>query len=133
MGNERTGSHCFSMLVFKKSALCGWYLIAVLSVMFAFGCNDASDSEPRAHVDDLRYRLLPGDARILTGTFVNDSEETIEVAQIDVSLFDDDNRRISSMMILVQGVLPGESKDFREPVVTKLNIHGARVRSILIP
>ena len=96
-------------------------------------CSTSKISEPRAHVEDLSYRLLPGDARILSGRFINDSEKTIDVAQIDVSLFDSDNRRISSMMVLIQNVGPGEAQEFREAVTTKLDVQGARVRSILIP
>lgn len=85
------------------------------------------------HVEDLRYRLLPGGARILTGSLVNDGPSTVDVAQIEVSLFDEDNRRISSMFVVLHEIGPNQSKEFREAVDVKLDVHGARVRGIIIP
>ena len=105
--------------------------ILVLIAASSSACSEG-DGESQAHVEDLRYRLLPGDARIITGTFVNDSDESIGAAQIEVSLFDEDNRRISTMQILVQDIAPGSSKEFREPVDSRLNVQGARVRRILV-
>ena len=97
------------------------------------GCAKESPKGENVYVENLRYRLLPGGARILTGSLVNDGIALLEVAQIDVSLFDEDNRRTSSMFVVVKNVEAKESKEFREAVDVSLNVHGARVRGIIIP
>ena len=82
-------------------------------------------------VEDFGYSLLPGGGRVLTGTFVNATGAEIRNAQVQVSLFDGDNRLASTMHIPVQNIGPGERKPFREPLDTDLDIRSARVRSIL--
>lgn len=64
---------------------------------------------------------------------MNGSEDAVSVIQIDVSLFDDDNRRISSMFVTVQNIEARGQKKFREAVDVDLNINGARVRGIIVP
>lgn len=108
------------------------WLIGVLLLTHP-GCTDDRQTRSQITVQDLRYRLLPGGARILTGTVVNGSEDAVSVIQIDVSLFDDDNRRISSMFVTVQNIEARGQKKFREAVDVDLNINGARVRGIIVP
>lgn len=96
-------------------------------------CGGEEKSRDVVHVEDLRYRRLPGGARILTGILVNEGEETLAVAQIEVSLFDSDNRRISSMFIVVHDIAAGGRRDFREAVDSDLDVQGARVRNIILP
>ena len=62
---------------------------------------------------------------------VNESGAPIRNAQIQVSLFDADNRRAATMRIAVQDIEAGGRKPFREPVDTDLDVRSARVRSIL--
>lgn len=83
-------------------------------------------------VEDVKYTLLPGGARIVTGTLFNPSEAPVKGAQIQISLFDGNNIKVSSMNITVQDVSPGERKSFRQPVDTDLDIQGAKVRSVLV-
>ncbi|GMQ81154.1 MAG: hypothetical protein BMS9Abin05_0585 [Rhodothermia bacterium] len=97
------------------------------------GCTEKVQIRSQINVQDLRYRLLPGGARIITGTVVNDGDDPVSVVQIDVSLFDEDNRRISSMFVVVQNIEARGQKNFRESVDVDLLIHGARVRSIIVP
>ncbi len=97
------------------------------------GCSEKESARNQVHVQDLRYRLLPGGARIITGKLVNDGEKPIPVVQIDVSLFDGNNRRISSMFVTVLDIEARSNKSFRKVVDSDLPIHGARVRSIIVP
>ena len=55
------------------------------------------------------------------------------VVQIDVSLFDGNNRRISSMFVTVLDIEARSNKSFRKVVDSDLPIHGARVKSIIVP
>ena len=108
-----------------------WFAIGCLLTIS--GCTDTAQTRSQINVQNLRYRLLPGGARILTGTVVNDGDDPVSVAQIDVSLFDEDNRRISSMLVVVQNIEARGEKSFRMAVDVDLPIHGARVKSIIIP
>jgi hypothetical protein len=88
--------------------------------------------EPMPVVEDLSYRLLPGGARIVNGELFNPGSKLIPNAQIEVSLFDADNRRVSTMSILVKNIPPGERVSFREAVQTDQDVQGARVRTVLV-
>ena len=96
-------------------------------------CGGEENGHDVVRVEDLRYRLLPGGARILTGILVNERDEMLTVAQIEVSLFDSDNRRISSMFVVVYDIAAGGRRDFREAVDSDLDVQGARVRNIILP
>ncbi|MCZ6704827.1 MAG: FxLYD domain-containing protein [Bacteroidetes bacterium] len=102
-------------------------------VLTISGCSEKESARNQVHVQDLRYRLLPGGARIITGKLVNDGEKPVPVVQIDVSLFDGNNRRISSMFVTVLDIEARSNKSFRKVVDSDLPIHGARVRSIIVP
>ena len=97
------------------------------------GCSEKESARNQVHVQDLRYRLLPGGARIITGKLVNDGQKPVPVVQIDVSLFDGNNRRISSMLVTVLDIEARSNKSFRKVVDSDLPIHGARVRSVIVP
>lgn len=103
----------------------------VLPLLLLAACADEAP-ETQLQVEDFQYQMLPGGARIISGKVLNNGAATISNAQLQVSLFDADNRRISSMIILVQDLEPGASKSFREPIDSDLDIRGARVRSILV-
>lgn len=94
--------------------------------------NDAATADSASvWVEDLEYALLPTGARVLSGMLVNETGEEIRNAQIEVSLFDADNRRVETMQIPVQGVGPGQRKAFREHLDTDFDVRSVRVRSIL--
>ncbi len=94
--------------------------------------QQAEQNDVQVQVEDVKYTLLPGGARIVTGTLFNPSEVPVKGAQIYISLFDGNNIKVSSMSVTVQDVKPGERKPFREPVDIDLDIKGAKVRSILV-
>ncbi len=108
----------------------------ILMIALAVGCSNRTPSDsPRAGVlvEDFQFHLLPSGARILTGWLYNPTGAEIRHAQIQVSLYDADNRRLSGMIIHVADVSPGGRKKFRAAVDSNLDIRGARVFSILIP
>ena len=89
-------------------------------------------AEERVHVEAFKYALMPGGARVLTGRLYNPTPTPVRNAQIQVSLLDANNRRISSMTIHVRDVQPGTYKAFREAVDSELDVQRARVRSIMV-
>ncbi|MEM8484593.1 MAG: FxLYD domain-containing protein [Bacteroidota bacterium] len=107
---------------------------AVFVLLLVSGCQsepEVSDAN-QVQVEDVKYSLLPGGARIVSGTLFNPSEALVKGAQIQISLFDSNNIRVSSMSITVKDVPAGERKAFRQPVDTDLDIKGASVRSVLV-
>ena len=96
-------------------------------------CSETSeDATSSIEVEDVKYSLLPGGARIVSGTLYNPTDAPVKNAQIQVSLFDMNNRQVDRMSITVQDVPPGERKRFREPVDSDMDIRGAKVRSVLV-
>jgi hypothetical protein len=88
----------------------------------------------KVRVEEFQYSLLPGGARVLTGKLYNETDDPIRNAQIQVSLFDEANRRISSISILVHDSPPRDFRTFREAVDVDNEdlVSGARVRSVLV-
>ena len=109
------------------------YLGLLLFLMPACHTGEASgDERASVQVEDIKYSLLPGGARIVTGTLYNPTDAPVRNAQIQVSLFDENNRRVDDMSITVQDVPPGGRKSFRQPVDSDLDIRGAKVKSVLV-
>ena len=98
------------------------------------GCEPAAHDADRLplEVENLKYSLLPGGARIVTGNLYNPSSESVRNAQIQISLFDSDNRKISSMNVVIKDIPPGERKPFREPVDVDLDVRGAKVKRVIV-
>ena len=90
------------------------------------------DPEGRVEVEDFQYVQVPGGARIVMGKVYNRSDEAIKAAQLQVALYDEDNRRIGTMSVVVRHIGPGERKAFRQPVDAAEEVRGARVRSVLV-
>lgn len=111
-------------------------LLAALLLLPACGTPDDAAAPATAQTDyrveDFQYALLPGGARVLTGTFYNPTDEALRNAQIQVSLFDRDNQKVSALTILVRDVPAGGRKAFREPVDSDVDVRGARVRSVMV-
>ena len=105
-------------------------------ILFWSGCvreSSTTDELKRVHVKNVEYKEWQGGARILTGELENLTDVRIPVAQVDISLFDANNRRVESMKILVRDIDPGTSVSFREPVISNLDIRGARARAVFVP
>ena len=105
----------------------------LIATVLASCANPAVFDVSDLAVERLQLTSYPGGAKILTGTLVNHSELDLSVAQIQLTLFDSDNRAISSMSVVIHDVVSTDSVAFREAVDTELDITGARVKQILIP
>lgn len=112
-------------------------MLILLPLLFVAACGGAADeadtdTNPRVDVEDFQFARLPGGARIVTGKLHNLSAESIRNAQIQISLYDADNRLVSTLSIIVRNVEPGELKPFRQAIDADDNVRGARVRSVLL-
>ena len=110
-----------------------WIVLLVLSGLIV-GCGSSTtDSQKRVKVQNVSYMLHPGGARILTGEVKNLSSEDISIAQVEISLFDADNRKVESLNVVVRDILAGGIVSFREAVNSDFDIRGARARAVFIP
>lgn len=99
----------------------------------AEGENDQAASDTaKVTVEDFEYSELEDGTRIFTGELYNPTSERIEHAQVQVTLFDEENRRIDEANIEVADIAPGEHKPFRQPLDSDADIQQARVRSVLV-
>ncbi len=110
-------------------------IIALLLLAAACG-GDAEeageDPEATVNVEDFRYVLLPGGARIVKGKLHNRTAEPIRNAQIQIALYDQDNWLVTTMSVLVHDIGPGEHKPFRQVVDADDIVRGARVRGVFL-
>ena len=83
-------------------------------------------------VEDFQYARLAGDARVLTGEVYNPTDRLIKNVQVQVSLFDANNRRVSEMSIGVKDVPANGRRPFRQAIDSDLDVQGAKVRSLLV-
>jgi hypothetical protein len=110
------------------------FIVLLAIGLSACGPSDAQQQHlaEQVTVSEFQYARIPDGSRIVTGTLHNDSRERLDNVQLRVALYDADNRRISTVSVVVQDVAPESEKAFREPVPTDVDAEGARVQSILV-
>ncbi|HEX7070051.1 MAG TPA: FxLYD domain-containing protein [Rhodothermales bacterium] len=92
----------------------------------------AANEAPRVSVEEVQYQELPGGARIVTGEVLNHSDERIAHAQVQLSLYDETNTRVGSMIIAVDDIEPGESERFRSAIRSEEDVRSVKARSVLV-
>jgi len=100
-----------------------------LTPVISGGCGGAEGAG--VEIDDLRLTMLPGGARIISGSVHNRSKDHVSGVLVQISLFDDDNNLLTSMTIGVEEVEAGGDRKFREPVDSDLDVTRARVKKIV--
>ncbi len=107
-------------------------LVVILVLLLAgSGCRNGGSSADLS-IEDFRYVQLSGGKRQVMGTIRNPTSQRISSAQVQVSLFDNDNVRIDQMQITVKDIPAAGTKDFKATVDVEADIQGARVRGILV-
>jgi len=114
-----------------RSFLLGLVLIVGIA---ACGDSDARQQQvaDQVTVDEFKYARLPDGTRIVTGTLHNGSSKHLNNVQLRIALYDAQNRRVSSVRVVVQDVASGGDKAFREPLPIEVNAESARVQSLMI-
>lgn len=87
----------------------------------------------RVTVRNFKYSQLPSGTRVFSGTLVNHTARRIAFAQVQVSLLDGDNQRVSTASIEVRDIPPNDSMPFQQPLDSDEPFQAARVRSVLLP
>lgn len=91
---------------------------------------DLADASTTVAIEDVAFQMMPDGARILTGRFINKSEKNIGQAQLQVGLYDEHNRSIGLLHVVVDDIGAKSEKTFRHYVDD--DAEGARVRSVLM-
>ncbi len=112
-----------------KSSSRALFVLVVTAILLG-GC--AKEVTPQLEVEDLKYQQLPSGARIVSGELYNPSDKLVPNAQLQLSLFDEDNIFVSTMFIVVRSIPAGERVSFREPVDVKFDVKATRVKSVLV-
>jgi len=111
-------------------------IVPILLLLLTAACGGAGEeaAEPAVsvEVEDFRYVMLPGGARIVSGKVYNRTAESISNAQIQIALYDKDNLLVTTMSVLVQDIAPDQHKSFRQTVDADESVQGARVRGVLV-
>jgi hypothetical protein len=108
------------------------FSIFLLLALFLGACGTEPQTGVRAEVEDLQLTRHPDGDQVVTGTLVNQSERAVRGAQIEVSLYDEENRPLETVRIDVQNVEPGERRPFRRVLDAPFVVQGAGVKQILI-
>jgi len=109
------------------------FMIALLAATVTMSCTEKTIStrEPLS-VNDLQLSIHPGGARILTCRLLNKSNDPVSVVQVQITLFDADNRPVSGMSVVLHDIPAGDEISFREPIDSDEDVRGARVKKILV-
>lgn len=117
-----------------KTRLQGLALL-VLIAGIAVGCGE----EPvplDAEIEGFRLVREEDGRQVVTGTLINPTARPISSATVEVALYDQPVEPgvepVETMRLEVRDVPPGERKQFRQTVDTRLRLSGARVRQILV-
>lgn len=107
-----------------------WLLLLLVAVIGGCG-NDGHEQRVRQlQVEEFRYVQRPDGARVLRGTLVNPLPEVVRNVQIEVSLLDADNRRVTTALIAVNEVPAEGSAPFRKIINVEPEVQSARIRRI---
>ncbi len=109
---------------------CGSSEVDTLTPDFDGTGVDVADAGSTVTIEDVSFQMMPGGERMITGRFVNNSAKNIGRAQLQVALYDEHNRSIGMMLVVVDDVGARSEKTFRHHVDS--DAEGARVRSIMM-
>lgn len=126
--------------------VCLFVAIAAVLVLSACGSESATElpaadttaladagAAPAAtpiYVADLEYSRHPSGRQEVSGRLINQSDRSLRNAQVQIALYDEYNRPIDRLMVVVRGVAPGNDMAFRQTVDNEQAV-GAKVRSIM--
>ena len=78
----------------------------------------------------ISYSRHPSGRQEVSGRLINQSDRSLRNAQVQIALYDEYNRPIDRLMVVVRGVAPGNDMAFRQTVDNEQAV-GAKVRSIM--
>jgi len=104
----------------------------LLLVLLGSGCGREENRQSPVEVQNLRYQEWSDGTRIVTGVIRNRTDQPIASLQLEVGLYDRDNRLVGTMYILVQDIPQRGRKRFRHVVDAQKDVQGVRIRSVLM-
>jgi hypothetical protein len=108
-------------------------LVFVGGLVAACGSGGEDASGGNISVVDPRLVQLPDGSRAFSGVLVNGRSETIEVAQVEIALYDDQGGKVETMRIQVDDIAPDDSAQFKTTIDSGLSFSQAQVQKVLTP
>lgn len=81
-------------------------------------------------VADLEYSRLPTGRQVVSGRLINQTDRSLRNAQVQIALYDEYNRAIDRVLVVVQNVGAHGDQRFQETIENEQAV-GARVRGIM--
>lgn len=107
-------------------ALC---LLLLVGLPACGGVEDVSDD---IEVEDITLQRNRAGAPVVTGRIKSMRERPINVAQVQITLFSPTNERTGTASFVVRDLQPNEWKEFKELIEANVEVHRARVRSVVV-
>ena len=99
-------------------------------------CNGSDSSSPSAaaqlKVEDPALTRLEDGTRLFTAKIYNPTDQSLDRAQVQVTLLDANNRRVGTMAVEVSNIAARDTTAFRQPVDSREDVSGARVKSVMV-
>ena len=99
-------------------------------------CNGSDSSSPSAaaqlKVEDPALTRLEDGTRLFTAKIYNPTDQSLNRAQVQVTLLDANNRRVGTMAVEVSNIAAQDTTAFRQPVDSREDVSGARVKSVMV-
>ena len=99
-------------------------------------CNGSDSSSPSAaaqlKVEDPALTRLEDGTRLFTAKIYNPTDQSLNRAQVQVTLLDANNRRVGTMAVEVSNIAARDTTAFRQPVDSREDVSGARVKSVMV-
>lgn len=107
---------------------------ALLVTAALVGCGgDGTSSAESVDVTQPRLVKTPDGERAFTGTLVNQGEEAITIAQVQVALYDANGSQVETLQIEVEDIPAKDSVEFSGTINSDRPLSQAQVKSVLVP
>lgn len=112
--------------------LFGIAVIAV-AILAGQGCGSGQGSGGDVEVIEPRLVQTQSGERAFTGTLVNNGSRPVSIAQVEVSLYDENGSPVETVRIDVKDISAKDSVQFNSTIDSNRPFRQAQVKEILVP
>lgn len=107
----------------------------VFAAGFVVACGSGGDDSSGGEISVVDPRLvqLPDGSRAFSGVLVNGRSKAIDVAQVEIALYNDQGGKVETMRIQVDKIAPGDSAQFKGTINSGQPFSQAQVQRVLTP
>lgn len=104
----------------------------LLTGLAACGGSETPKAGAQLTVEDFAFTQLEDGKRVFTGDVYNPSSQSVQQAQISISLLDANNRQIGTTTIPVSNIAPQDTTSFRKVFGGEQKVNGAKMQSLTV-